>query len=77
MGLAGEHELHGPVGQNGELVEPSMVEMSVADRVDDAHVHYSGSFTCERPGRYGYTVRVVPSHGDMVSPLTLGLVAWA
>jgi len=69
--------LHGPVGQNGELVEPSMVEMSVADRVDDAHVHYSGSFTCERPGRYGYTVRVVPSHGDMVSPLTLGLVAWA
>jgi starch phosphorylase len=69
--------LHGPVGQNGELVLPSVVAMSVGERVDDAHLRYTGSFTCERPGRYGYTVRVVPDHTDLVTPVELGLIAWA
>jgi glycogen phosphorylase len=50
--------------------------MSVGDRVDDAHVRFTGSFTCERPGRYGYTVRVVPANDDLVTPVELGLVAW-
>ena len=38
---------------------------------------FAGSFDCFHPGRYGFTVRVVPHHPDLVSPVELGLVAWA
>ena len=33
---------------------------------------YSGSFACERAGRYGFTVRVVPSHPDLRTFAELG-----
>ena len=38
---------------------------------------YKGSFTCDRAGRYGFTVRVVPRHPDLVGPAEMGLAAWA
>jgi starch phosphorylase len=63
--------LHGPVGQNDELTHTDVIAMHQdGDR-------FTGSFRCEHPGRYGFTVRVVPSHGDLVTPVELGLVAWA
>ncbi|HET9077474.1 MAG TPA: alpha-glucan family phosphorylase [Acidimicrobiales bacterium] len=40
-------------------------------------VRYSGRFTCDRSGRHGYTVRVVPAHPDLVQAVELGCVAWA
>jgi starch phosphorylase len=69
--------LHGPVGQNDELVRPDTVAMAVASGTEDGHLRFTGSFTCERPGRYGYTVRIVPNHPDLVTPVELGLVAIA
>jgi starch phosphorylase len=36
--------------------------------------HYRGSIPLERPGGFGYTVRVVPEHAGLVSPVELGLV---
>jgi starch phosphorylase len=38
---------------------------------------YVGAFDCESAGRYGFTVRVVPAHPDLVTPVELGLMAWA
>jgi starch phosphorylase len=62
--------LHGPVGQNDELDHSNLVVMSG----DGAT--FTGTFTCEHPGRYGITVRVVPNHPDLVTPVELGLIAW-
>jgi starch phosphorylase len=64
--------VHGPVGPADELVEPSIVSMTLAGKN-----HYEGRFTCERAGRYGFTVRVVPSHPDLSTFAELGRVAWA
>jgi starch phosphorylase len=36
---------------------------------------YAGSITFERPGAFGYTVRVVPHHPLLASPAELGLIA--
>jgi starch phosphorylase len=69
--------LHGPVGQNDELVPTDMVAMSVNGTADDGHLNYKGSFTCERSGRYGFTVRIVPANDDLVTPVELGKVTWA
>ena len=33
---------------------------------------YTATFELDRGGRYGYTVRVVPSHPDLVTPVELG-----
>ncbi len=68
--------LHGPVGRNDELQAATVVTLALAGPVEDDHLRYRGGFTCDRTGRYGLTVRIVPSHPDLVTPLELGKVAW-
>ena len=68
--------LHGRVGRNDQLSDVSVVTMTLAGEAADGHLRYSGRMTCDRPGRYGFTVRVVPSHPDLVSPAEMGQVAW-
>jgi starch phosphorylase len=67
--------LHGPAGQGGELLNPTIVPMAEAGPVDVDHRRYTGAFTCEETGRYGLSVRVVPHHGSLVTPAELGLMA--
>jgi glycogen phosphorylase len=69
--------LHGPVGSGDELTEPVVTSLAHAGSADADHDRYSGTFTCSQPGRFGFTVRVVPSHPDLVSPAEMGLAAWA
>ena len=66
--------LHGPVGQHDEISQPSVVAMT-ADPSDASR--WTAGFTCDRAGRYGYTVRIVPSHPDLTNPIDLGRIAWA
>jgi starch phosphorylase len=69
--------VHGPVGQTDEIEAPVVTPMTPASAIDDGHARYTGAVPCERAGRYGFTVRVVPSHPDLTTPLELGKVAWA
>ena len=69
--------IHGPSGQGEELSSPTIVSMEPAGAADDNHLRYRGSFTCDTAGRYGVTVRIVPAHPDLVSPVELGRIAWA
>jgi hypothetical protein len=64
--------LHGVVGPTDEIVEPQRVTMQAEDGG-----RYVGEFACEAAGRYGFTVRVVPAHADLTTPLELGAIAWA
>ncbi len=68
--------IHGPVGQGGELAEVTIVPMTEAGPADDGHLRYTGAFTCNQAGRYGATVRVVPHHDGLVTPVELGLISW-
>ena len=70
--------IHGPVGPADDIVETTVVPMPMAGpSVDPGHYRYEGSFTCERPGRYGFTVRVVPSHPDLLSWVEVGRMTLA
>ena len=71
--------LHGPAGAGDELIDPEVVSLawSGTDGVGSGLVRYEGGFRCERAGRYGFTVRVVPSHPGLTSPVELGSIAWA
>ena len=50
--------------------------MTPAGAADDGHLRYEGTFACERAGRYGITVRVVPSNPLLATPVELGRIAW-
>jgi starch phosphorylase len=70
--------VHGPVGQSGEIAGSTIVVMErVGPGDSDGHFRYRGRFSCEQAGRYGFTVRVLPSHHDLATPVELGVVAWA
>jgi starch phosphorylase len=68
--------LHGRVARGDELVEPSVVALTEVGTEGDV-TRFRGNVTCERSGRYGFTLRVVPAGTDVITPLELGLVAWA
>jgi starch phosphorylase len=70
--------LHGAVGPNDELVSTTRVPLQLQGLGDQpGQYRYRGSFTCERAGRYGVAIRVVPNHPDLAVPAEMGCVAWA
>jgi starch phosphorylase len=69
--------LHGPVGAADELQQPAVITLEHEGLDHDGRARYGGCFRCTSAGRHGFTVRVVPAHPDLPSPVELGLIAWA
>ncbi|MGH2755949.1 MAG: alpha-glucan family phosphorylase [Actinomycetota bacterium] len=67
---------HGLVGANGELTDPSFIELT-AESVENGTCRYTGSFVAGATGLYGFAVRAIPAHDDLTNKMDLGLVAWA
>jgi starch phosphorylase len=68
--------VHGRLGDDDELVEPSYVALTADDTAPPPHTRFSGSVELGQPGPFGYTVRVLPSHPLLASRADLGLVAY-
>jgi len=70
--------VHGQVGPNDELSDSQVLEMELlgADENAPGHHRFVGTFACQRTGRHGYTVRVVPKNPDLPVPAEMGCVAW-
>jgi starch phosphorylase len=68
--------VHGPVLGDDEFLAKSIVAMARAGGAGGA-LRYAATFACEQPGRYGFTVRVVPFHEDLASAYEMGLAARA
>jgi len=67
---------HGPVGPNGELVDPEIVAMQAAS-FRDGVAGYNGGFASDSAGLYGFSVRVIPAHEDLPNAMDVGLITWA
>jgi glycogen phosphorylase len=67
---------HGLVGANGELTDPSFIELA-ATSCSEGICAYEGSFTAAATGLYGFAVRAIPKHEDLTNKMDLGLIAWA
>ena len=68
------------MGANEELQPLHTVTMELVgldDGSDPTGRRYAGSFACDQAGRYGFAVRVVPSHPDLTTFAELGCVVWA
>ncbi|NLD76628.1 MAG: glycosyltransferase family 1 protein [Acidimicrobiales bacterium] len=73
--------VHGSVGQGDELADVTVTDLELAGDTGSSGGNGSATFTgsveCARPGRYGFTVRVAPSHPGLSTPLEMGRLTWA
>ena len=67
---------YGHLDHQDDFVERETVPMEPAEFTDGVHL-YHGTVPCGRTGRFGYTVRVLPSGERVENRFALGLVAWA
>lgn len=65
---------HGVLSAMGQLNDPCIAPMRLDTILDFGAAVFSGSFQCNRTGRYGYLIRVLPRHPLQASPFTTGLV---
>lgn len=68
--------VHGHVGAGDELDETEIEPLTCVDATARPAV-FTGTVPCAVPGRYGFTVRAVPAHPDLPSPIDLGRLTWA
>ncbi|HEY0903453.1 MAG TPA: alpha-glucan family phosphorylase [Marmoricola sp.] len=69
--------VHGRVKGEDALVSPSVVGLAPAESYEAGRHRFEGRLVLDRPGPFGYTVRVLPRHPGLASPAELGLVALA
>ncbi|MDR1487303.1 MAG: alpha-glucan family phosphorylase [Deltaproteobacteria bacterium] len=67
----------GAMDHQGEFIDRQTVILECAAELQSGIYTYKGEISCNRPGRFGYTVRVTPSREKLGNPFVLGLVAWA
>ncbi len=68
---------YGHIDDAGNLFDANDVMMNhVEDRGKSSHM-FEVKIPCEDTGRFGYTVRILPRHSNLVNPVDTGLICWA
>ncbi|BBD08031.1 alpha-glucan family phosphorylase [Desulfovibrio ferrophilus] len=67
----------GGVDHEGVFTDRRTKSMEPRDTTDDGWRRFSGMFKPSSPGRYGFNVRVLPSHANLLDSHSLGLIRWA
>ncbi|MEY4338477.1 MAG: glycogen phosphorylase, partial [Actinomycetota bacterium] len=65
--------LHGPIDSQGAFIDPPLV----VTLDNTAPGVWEADYNVGEAGPYGITVRAMPSHPNLVSPVEMGVVAWA
>jgi starch phosphorylase len=69
--------VHGRVKGEDDLVTTAIADLALAESYEAGRHRFEGRLVLDRPGPFGYTVRVLPKHTGLASPAELGLVALA
>lgn len=67
----------GPLSFKDEFTERDTVQMKAVDSDGNGNHHFEGEIPCSHTGKYGFTIRIMPSHRKMETPYNTGLVIWA
>jgi starch phosphorylase len=67
----------GPLSFEGEFTHRETVQMKPVNSDGNGNHHFEGSVPCSHTGKYGFTIRIMPSRRKMETPYTTGLVVWA
>jgi glycogen phosphorylase len=66
----------GRLDQNEEFIDRDTAVMDASGEEGGRYV-YEGSFSCPGTGRFGYTVRALPSRERLENRFVMGLLTWA
>ncbi|MGA2478294.1 MAG: alpha-glucan family phosphorylase [Spirochaetia bacterium] len=66
---------YGALTSQGEIERPRRMDMSPCGS-DGQGTLYCTEVSCDRTGRQGYTIRILPKHSALVHPFLPGLVKW-
>ncbi len=65
--------LHGPIDSEGDFIgSPLIVTLA-----STAAGVWEADYSVGEAGPYGITVRAMPSHPELISPVEMGIIAWA
>lgn len=68
----------GQIQQNGEFVSRNVERLlPEGDTQEDGWQYFEGIVTPHKAGRFGYTIRLLPTHPLLIDPRSLGLIRWA
>ncbi len=68
----------GPVSPGDEIVDAKVFSLAFQETLDEGvYLYEAETVACEKSGLFGYTVRVLPNHPDLVTPFIPGLITWA
>ena len=67
----------GPLSLRDEFVQRSTVQMKATAPGDKGNYRFEGEIPCGETGKYGFTIRILPSSRKLETPYTAGLVIWA
>jgi starch phosphorylase len=68
--------VYGRPNEDDEIVSPDYVTLAPSNDSGGGLMRYSGQVPLDRPGAFGYTVRVLPRHPLLASRAELGLVTY-
>jgi len=60
-----------------DFTQRDTVQMKAADSDGNGNHHFQGEVPCSKTGKYGFTIRILPSSRKFETPYTAGLVIWA
>jgi starch phosphorylase len=66
---------YGPVDSKAEFQSRSFLSLKPYHRNGDMTT-YKGEIPCQRVGRFGFKIRILPSHPLLVNPYSMGLIRW-
>jgi starch phosphorylase len=68
---------YGTIDDAGNLSSARDVMMDHIKELGKGSHLFESRITCETTGRFGYSVRVLPSHPRLIYPVDMGLICWA
>lgn len=68
---------YGNVDSSQEIVMPRSGRMEYVGPGTGGTHRFMGTVDCDGTGRWGYTLRIMPSHRDLANPFDTGCILWA
>ena len=68
---------HGYVDPDNKIHHGTIENMTCTETNEDQVYTFTGSFSCQFSGLYGYTVRIIPKKENLIHPHETGLILWA
>jgi starch phosphorylase len=67
---------YGTIGKDNTIENSEVEEMQLVDCTGEGTYRYEGNIKLSEGGEYGYTLRVLPYHPDLINKFEMGLIHW-